>query len=131
MSSFLNLLLCPSTRGRAPDSSQASSRPSHNSLGTSPRRDRPREFYRQSECEHGTLAHPAGGRNASPKRLDNRFRYWQAHAGALDPMSLSLASIEFLEDLADFLFFDPRPLVRDTETIELVLSLCRDPDRLT
>jgi len=37
----LNLLLCPSTRGRTPDSSQAPSRPSRNSLGTSPRRDPP------------------------------------------------------------------------------------------
>jgi len=64
-------------------------------------------------------------------RLDNRFRYRQAHACALDPMPLTLASIEFLEDPVDFLFFDPRPLVRDTETIEFVLSLCRDPDRLT
>jgi hypothetical protein len=77
------------------------------------------------------MAHTAGGRNASPMRLDNRFRYWQAHAGALDPMSLTLASIEFLEDLADFLFFDPRPLVRNTETIEFVLFLCRDPEGLT
>ena len=89
------------------------------------------EFYRQSECEHGTLAHAADGTNASPMGLDNRFRYRQAHAGALDPMPLTLASIEFLEDLADFLFFDPRPLVRNTETIEFVLFLCRDPDGLT
>src|SRR3984893_14071251 len=88
-------------------------------------------FCWQADGEDGTLAHTAGGRNASPKRLDNRFRYWQAHAGALDPMPLTLASIEFLEDLADFLFFDPRPLVRNTETIELVLFLCRDPDGLT
>ena len=64
-------------------------------------------------------------------RLDNRFRYGQAHAGALDPMPLIPASIEFFEDVVDFLFFDPRPLVRNTETIEFVLSLCRDPDRLT
>src|ERR1700676_2470339 len=89
------------------------------------------EFYRQSECEHGTLAHTADGTNASSMRLDNRFRYGQAHTGALDPMPLILASVEFLEDLVDFLFFDSRPLVRNTETVEFVLFLCRDPDGLT
>ena len=61
-------------------------------------------------------------------RLDNRFRYWQAHAGTLDPMPLTLASIESLEDPLDFLFFDPRPLVRNTNVMELVMLLRCDRD---
>jgi len=64
-------------------------------------------------------------------RLDNRFRYRQAHAGALDALPLVFAPIEFAEDVADFLFFDSRPLVRDTEGIEFITSISRDPDGLT
>jgi hypothetical protein len=30
--------------------------------------------------------------------------------------------------MLDFLFFDPRPLVRDTNVMELVALLCRDRD---
>ena len=64
-------------------------------------------------------------------RLDNRFRYRQTHAGALDAMSLIFSPIEFLEDMVNFLFFDPWPLVRNTEGMEFVVFICRDPDGLT
>jgi len=40
-------------------------------------------------------------------------------------------SIEFFENVVDFLLFDPWPLVRNAEAIEFVMFLCRDPDWLT
>jgi hypothetical protein len=39
----------------------------------------------------------------------NRFRGRQAHAGALDAISLRFPSIEFFEDAVEFPFFDSRP----------------------
>ena len=69
--------------------------------------------------------------NSSPMGFDNRFRYGQAHSGALDAMPLVFPSIEFFEDVVDFVFFDPRPPVRNTDGVEFATLLCRDPDELT
>jgi hypothetical protein len=85
-------------------------------------------FSWQAEGEDGTLLHTADDTNGSPMRLDNRFRNRQAHAGALDAMPLIFPSIEFFEDMVDFLYFDPWPLVRNTDDMEFVVFLCRDPD---
>ncbi len=60
-------------------------------------------------------------------RFDNRFRYRQALAGTLDAMRLIFPSIEFVEDVVDFLCFDPWPMVRDTDEMIFVVGLCRDP----
>jgi hypothetical protein len=43
-------------------------------------------------------------------------------------MPLIFPSIEFFEDMVDFLYFDPWPLVRNTDDLEFVVFLCRDPD---
>src|ERR1700730_2856164 len=51
--------------------------------------------------------------------------------GAWHAIPYILSSIEFLEDMLDFLFFDPRPLVRDANVMELVTLLGRDRDGLT
>src|ERR1700675_1208335 len=88
-------------------------------------------FCWQAEGEDGSLAHTADDTNGSPMGLDNRFRYRQAHASAADAIPLIFPSIEFFENAVDFLFFDPRPLVRDTHGIEFVILICRYPDGLT
>jgi hypothetical protein len=66
--------------------------------------------------------------NGSSVRLDNHFRYRQARAGAWHAIPYILSSIEFIEDMLDFLFFDPRPLVRNTNVMELVMLLRSDRD---
>ena len=83
----------------------------------------PVAFCWQAKGENGTPPRPVDGTNGSPVRLDNHFRYRQAHAGAWHAIPYILSSIEFLEDMLDFLFFDPRPLVRNTNVKELVLLL--------
>jgi hypothetical protein len=39
-------------------------------------------FCWQAESENGTPTRTVFDTNGSPVRLDNHFRYWQAHAGA-------------------------------------------------
>src|ERR1700686_3489236 len=85
----------------------------------------------QAEGEDGALPRATDDPNCSPMRLHDRFRYRQAHAGALDAVSLIFSSIEFFENAPDFLLFAFRPLVRHTEGIEFVVFICRDPDGLT
>src|ERR1700680_4128318 len=82
-------------------------------------------FCWQAENEDRTLPHTADDTDGSPMRLDNRFCYRQAHAGALDAIPLIFPSIEFFEDVLDFLFFDPWPMVRNTDDTEFVVFLCR------
>ena len=91
----------------------------------------PVAFCWQAEGENATPLRTVDDTNGSPVRLDNHFRYRQAHAGAWHARPYILSSIEFLEDMLDFPFFDPRPLVRDTNVMELVTLLCRDRDGLT
>ena len=91
----------------------------------------PVAFCWQAEGENRTPSCTVGDTNGSSVRLDNHFRYRQAHAGARQAIPYILSSIEFLEDMLDFLFFDPRPQVRDTNVMELVTLLCRDRDGLT
>src|ERR1035438_6558136 len=77
-------------------------------------------FCWQAECEDGALPHAADDANGSPMRLHDRFRYWQAHPGALDAMPLFFPSIELFKDVVDFLFFDPWPMVLNTDEMEFV-----------
>jgi hypothetical protein len=87
-------------------------------------------FRWQAEGENGALPHAAHNAHGSPVRLDNRLRYRQAHAGTWDSMPLIFPSIKLFEDVVNYFFFDPRPLVRNTEGIEFVAFSCRDPDGL-
>jgi hypothetical protein len=68
----------------------------------------PSRFCWQAEGENGTPPRAVGDTNGSPVRLDNHFRYRQAHAGGWHAILYILSSIEFLKDMLDFLFFDPR-----------------------
>src|SRR3984893_1647574 len=91
----------------------------------------PVAFCWQAEGENGTPPRTVEDTNGSPVRLDNHFRYRQAHAGAWHAIPYILSSIEFLEDMLDFLFFNPRPLVRNTNVMELVMLLRSDRDGLS
>src|ERR1700730_377252 len=91
----------------------------------------PVAFCWQAEGENGTPPRTVDDTNSSPVRLDNHFRYRQAHAGAWHAIPYILSSIEFLEDMLDFLFFNPRPLVRNTNVMELVMLLRSDRDGLS
>jgi len=88
----------------------------------------PVAFCWQAKGENGAPPCPVDDTNGSPVRLDNHFRYRQAHAAAWHAIPYILSSIEFLEDMLDFLLFDPRPLVRNTNVMELVLLLRSDRD---
>src|ERR1700730_3904468 len=91
----------------------------------------PGAFCWQAEGENGTPPRTVDDTNGSPVCLDNHFRYRQAPAGASDAIPYILSSIEFLEDMLDFLFFNPRPLVRNTNVMELVMLLRSDRDGLS
>jgi hypothetical protein len=91
----------------------------------------PVAFCWQAEGENGTPPRAADDTNCPPVRLDNHFRYRQAHARTWHAIPYILSSIEFLEDTVGFLFFDPWPLVGDTNVMEFVTLLCGDRDGLT
>ena len=88
----------------------------------------PVTFCWKAEGENGTPFRAVDDTNGSSVCLDNHFRYRQARAGAWHAIPYILSSIEFIEDMLDFLFFDPRPLVRNTNVMELVMLLRCDRD---
>jgi hypothetical protein len=88
----------------------------------------PVAFCWQAEGENGTLPRTVDDTNCSPVRLDNHFRYRQAHAGACHAIPYILSSIESLENMLNFLLCDPWPLIHNTNVMELVMLFRSDRD---